>query len=377
MNYSGKLLRFWICLLAIFSAANGTVWGWGSTAHKIINKNAVIHLPPSMSTLADRQAFLESHASDADNRKSADTAEAPKHFIDLESYPDFRHLPSSLAVLISRYGWTTVKEIGILPWATMWTLDSLTAQMRRGNWTAAYLTAADLGHYVGDAYQPLHCTVNYDGKLTGNDGIHSRYESSMINTYQSLLIITRDTVRYITDPYTFILDYILRSNAYADSILKADNAAKAASGWNGTGSAPQSYYTALWGRTRSWTSALVQQSTVALASLWYTAWINATQSIPLAVGPSMGMPERFALEQNYPNPFNGSSRFGFSISAFSRVNLRVYDLLGREVAVLVDEQKPAGVYEVRFDAGGLASGTYIYRLTAGHYAVSRKMSLMK
>jgi hypothetical protein len=96
------------------------------------------------------------------------------------------------------------------------------------------------------------------------------------------------------------------------------------------------------------------------------------------------LPNWFALEQNYPNPFNPSTRIGYSIPPSSRygvgsreTKLVVYDILGREVAVLVNEKKAPGRYEVEFDGSGLASGIYFYRLSAGTYVECRKMVLMK
>jgi len=75
-------------------------------------------------------------------------------------------------------------------------------------------------------------------------------------------------------------------------------------------------------------------------------------------------PEVFALEQNYPNPFNPRTAVSYQLSAVSKTKITVFDLLGREVAVLVDEVKNAGYYDVTFDASRLASGMYVYRLDA-------------
>ncbi len=92
-------------------------------------------------------------------------------------------------------------------------------------------------------------------------------------------------------------------------------------------------------------------------------------------------PQRFELEQNVPNPFNPMTEIGFSVGtqdlASLRTTLRVYDLLGREVAVLVDGVSPAGRHTVRFDGTGLASGVYIYRLESGGKVETRKMVLLK
>ncbi len=89
------------------------------------------------------------------------------------------------------------------------------------------------------------------------------------------------------------------------------------------------------------------------------------------------IPVEFKLEQNYPNPFNPATTIKFTVPQVERVNLKVYDLLGREVATLVNEEKVPGSYEVKFDGSNLASGMYIYQLQAGNMVISKKMMLMK
>lgn len=88
-------------------------------------------------------------------------------------------------------------------------------------------------------------------------------------------------------------------------------------------------------------------------------------------------PDLFELAQNYPNPFNPSTNIRFSLGAESKVSLKVYDLLGNEIAGLVNDVKPAGEHSVNFDAAGLPSGYYIYRLTAAGNSLSRSMLLIK
>jgi hypothetical protein len=89
------------------------------------------------------------------------------------------------------------------------------------------------------------------------------------------------------------------------------------------------------------------------------------------------VPLVFALEQNYPNPFNPSTVIRYQLPVASDVKLLVYDLLGREVARLVDEHKPAGYHEVQFEPSGLASGMYVYRITAGKFVDTKKLVLVK
>lgn len=87
--------------------------------------------------------------------------------------------------------------------------------------------------------------------------------------------------------------------------------------------------------------------------------------------------ENFLLEQNYPNPFNPSTVIGFQLSVVGKAKLSVYDVLGREVAVLVNETLPAGSHSVTFDATSLTSGVYVYKLEAGGELMTRRMTLLK
>jgi hypothetical protein len=87
--------------------------------------------------------------------------------------------------------------------------------------------------------------------------------------------------------------------------------------------------------------------------------------------------KNFTLQQNYPNPFNPVTTISFSLRTTCQVSLKIYDMLGNQVAVLVDEQKSAGNHSVEFRAENLASGTYVYRLQAGDYSATKKMILMK
>jgi hypothetical protein len=90
-----------------------------------------------------------------------------------------------------------------------------------------------------------------------------------------------------------------------------------------------------------------------------------------------GVPRTFELSQNYPNPFNPSTVISYQLPVVSEVSLKVYDLLGREVATLVNQRQEAGRYQVVFDASRLASGVYFYRLQAGAFVETRKMMVVR
>ena len=106
---------------------------------------------------------------------------------------------------------------------------------------------------------------------------------------------------------------------------------------------------------------------------------NDWGEIPLTTSSvtSEELQKEFALYSNYPNPFNPSTKIKFSVPQLSKVVIKVYDSLGKEIVTLVDEEKPAGNYEVEFDGKNLTSGIYFYKLNAGSFIQTKKMILLK
>jgi CubicO group peptidase (beta-lactamase class C family) len=118
------------------------------------------------------------------------------------------------------------------------------------------------------------------------------------------------------------------------------------------------------------------------AGLWWTTivsrLIDEAHTLTVGVHDAIAnVPERFQLLQNYPNPFNPSTTIKFELPHASRVNLKVFNTLGQEVATLVNETKAAGTYTVEFDARSLASGVYFYRLETGSFVQTKKLVLLK
>ena len=102
-----------------------------------------------------------------------------------------------------------------------------------------------------------------------------------------------------------------------------------------------------------------------------------SEIITVETNRGVSLPTKFELEQNYPNPFNPSTRIEYSVPSSEFVSLKIYDILGNEVATLVNEQKSAGNYEVKFNASSLTTGMYIYKINAGSFTKVRKMMLVK
>jgi uncharacterized delta-60 repeat protein len=92
---------------------------------------------------------------------------------------------------------------------------------------------------------------------------------------------------------------------------------------------------------------------------------------------SKSLPKSFALEQNYPNPFNPTTTINFQLPAFNHVTIKVYNILGKEIATLVNGEKSAGNYSVQFNGSKLSSGVYLYRMQAGSFVQTKKILLLK
>lgn len=93
--------------------------------------------------------------------------------------------------------------------------------------------------------------------------------------------------------------------------------------------------------------------------------------------PNTGIPKEFNLSQNYPNPFNPTTVISYALPKASFVTLKIYDISGREISTLVNEERSAGYFDVTFNAGALSSGVYFYKLTAGEFTQAKKLSLVK
>jgi hypothetical protein len=107
-------------------------------------------------------------------------------------------------------------------------------------------------------------------------------------------------------------------------------------------------------------------------------WVkDTTITMPTGINPGLSLPLANCLDQNYPNPFNSNTTIGWQLAHSSKATIKVFDLVGREVAIPVDEQRPAGKYETKFNAATIPKGVYFYQLKAGEFVQTRKMILMK
>ena len=277
MNYS--VIRYSILIVLLF-----TLGSWGEKAHRKINSSCVDYFPKEISGLKVWSSFLGEHASDADNRKKTDKNEFVRHFIDIDIYDDFisnHQMTEDFNAACTKYGKAKVIKNGTLPWVTDSTYQALVQNFKSRNWQQAKVTSADLGHYVGDGFMPLHITANYNGQLTNQKGVHSRYEVTMIDKYIDHLNFKTSRIRKVKAIQSTIFSYLYSNYNYISFLLKADSKAyeQAGNQYN------EMYYTGFWKETSVFTTHLLQESSKTLAGLIYTAWIEAGKpEIPKNLG---------------------------------------------------------------------------------------------
>ena len=367
-------------MLTLFAAVF-IIAGWGGTGHKKISRKSTLSFPAVMSPFLFWSDSLAVHGSDADYRKSSDTTESRRHYIDLDAYAEFTangRISQTLDSLYAIHGWYFVKSKGIVPFAVIAYTDSVRKYFLQRDFRKAMLKAADLGHYVADMHNPLHVTQYYDGRYPTASGIHSRYETTLINRDSAQIIYGGETVTHISGINDYVFNKLYYNYAYVDSVFRADSLAYIASG----GSFNNTYYLNLWEQSKYFTILMFKNASKMLAELIYTAWVDAGSPIPVWVNNNTShTADNFELSQNFPNPFNPDTYIKYHIPGgrgTTFVSLKVYDMLGKEISALVNGEQKPGNYVIRFNAGtDVNSGTYFYRLTTDSYSETKRMVVLK
>ena len=209
---------------------------WGTNAHRFIMSRAIDLLP------AELKPFFEHYRSelvirtiDPDTWRLMGWEDDPNHFLDfgmkeLGAYP-FAALPRDYDAALEKFGADTMKRVGHLPWREAEMFGNMRRAFEGFATGAPYagsnvvLFAGAAAHYIQDAHQPLHATNNYDGQLTGNDGIHARFERDLFERFESRLTVNPSRPAPIRNPRDTAFDVLLAGYKLVDSILAADSEA--------------------------------------------------------------------------------------------------------------------------------------------------------
>jgi len=265
---------------------------WGALGHEHINRAAVLSIPtPLQSFFYNHIDFMTQEASVPDLRKYTlgDKAEDPRHYIDLENFGSLDSLPATLAELNKKYSEEFLRQNGILPWYLEEMMAKLTKAFKDKRKTEILFLAADMAHYLGDANTPLHATVNYDGQLSNQKGIHSLWETQMFKMFAETYNYNAGEAVYINDIRKEIWRMVNNSHALADTLLRVDKELRQKvstdfifvkdTSQNGNKSKYQAYSPAYAQKLHEHLNGMIESqmrsSIKAAASFWYTAWVNA------------------------------------------------------------------------------------------------------
>ncbi|MBS1751677.1 MAG: S1/P1 Nuclease [Bacteroidetes bacterium] len=270
------------------------VFSWGFYAHQVINHQAVFSLPPSMIVFYKANIdFITTHAVDPDKRRYMIDEEGPRHFIDLNRYGNypFDLLPRNWDAAVEVYGEDSLRRHGIVPWWINIMMARLTNAFREKDYTAIIKLSTELGHYVADAHVPLHTHSNYNGQLTGQNGIHGFWESRVPELLaEKNFDYFVGKADYIRNPHQFAWNIVLESAKAADSVFSFEKllthqfrADQKYAYEERNGQIIRQYSSAFTIAYNNMLNGMVErrmrQSILAIASLWYTAWVNAGQPI--------------------------------------------------------------------------------------------------
>src|SRR5882672_224556 len=189
-----------VAILAVVAwLAPSPAAAWGTAAHRHIMARAIELLPAELKTFfLQHKDEMVLRVIDPDLFRVLGWEDDPNHFVnfgakELGEYP-FKELPREYGAAIEKFGMATVQRNGTLPWREQEEFGNLRRAFEafsRENYAPgnAVVFAAVMSHYIQDAHQPLHASANYDGQLTGNHGIHARFESALFERFQSRLTI--------------------------------------------------------------------------------------------------------------------------------------------------------------------------------------------
>lgn len=265
---------------------------WGFYAHQKINYYAVFLLPPQMLLFYKQNIqFLSEHAVDPDKRRYMIAEEGARHYIDINEYGTFpyNNLPHRWDSAVAKFGADTLQAHGIVPWWVQIMKLRLTNAFKEKDKAKILKLSADIGHYIADAHVPLHANSNHNGQLTDQRGIHGFWESRIPE-----LLAEREwsffigKAEYIQNTQDFIWKRVLESAAASDTVLKAEKqlsqqyAADKRYAFEERAGVVQRQYSS--GYSMAYNKVLngmverrMRQSIFAVASFWYTAWVDAGQ----------------------------------------------------------------------------------------------------
>lgn len=266
-----------------------TAEAWGVVGHRYANGLAVDTLPAELKPFFEaNRAWIVAHSSDPDKWRNANRAEAPSHFIDLDMWGAdvAAHYPEDYWTACGIYGKEAIDKNGTVPWRIGQYYGKLVTAFKKKDARAIVEISTFLGHYVADIHVPFHAVANYDGQLSGQKGIHARFESVMVERQIKETDLKKRAPKPIKNPVNMAFAWARLSMKRASDVLQMDKDAVAVDAQFG-----ETYYTRFGAKARPIAVAALEESGRDLAGIWIAAWEAAGKpELPLPADVHAGEP---------------------------------------------------------------------------------------
>lgn len=250
------------------------LFAWGNQGHQMVNAAAIALLPePLRAYFQSHHAYLIDHASDPDQRAQELRSEGPHHFTDMDVYGAYPFAALRRAFVEERQRVDPSLE---RDGDSLWQIDRFTTSVerdfRRGTWGELDHDLVYAAHYGADLTQPLHTTRNYDGQDSGQRGVHSRFETELVNAMASRWQLHPQPAAAISHLRERIFDEGLASYSQIPALLRADRQAS-----QGISVQDPRYLTRMERLAGPLAESRLQAAATFVSSLWYTAWVRASK----------------------------------------------------------------------------------------------------
>ncbi|MFZ6013749.1 MAG: zinc dependent phospholipase C family protein [Bacteroidota bacterium] len=263
---------------------------WGFFAHQHINRLAVFTLPSGMIGFYKKNISYIAEASvNPDKRRYAVVEEAARHYLDLDRYGDsaLHTMPRYWNDAVEKYSEDTLKAYGIVPWHIQRMYYQLRDAFATKDPRQILRTSAELGHYISDAHVPLHTTENYNGQLSGQEGIHAFWESRLPELFSGDYDFFVGRASYIADTQLEAWKAITAAHLAVDSVLSMERELAARFGekkysFESKGGQTMKVYSKRYAETYhrildGMVEKQMRASVKMTGDFWYTAWVDAGQ----------------------------------------------------------------------------------------------------
>ena len=284
-----KVLPLVLLALVLFAARPVRLSAWGFNGHKFITERAIDLLPPEIRPFFQKfKTTVVEHSIDPDTYRTMGWLdEPPRHFLDMDAYGafPFKDLPHDYDEAVAKRGKDFVVKNGVVPWRAQEVYIQLRDAFKQLS-TQGYardnikLFSSVLAHYTGDSFQPLHAAVNYDGRDTGQIGIHSRFETELFDRYRDKLKIAPRPVVPIPDAREYFFANLADSFSFVDAILASDREAI-----QGRAFYDDAYFAKLYEKSGPILEQRISGAITGVASLITQAWIDAGKPALAAKDP--------------------------------------------------------------------------------------------